>query len=100
MQTLSKPQLPKALRPDDECTHEAEGFTAICSYIVHDYGTADDSADVELIAVELDFGGSKCLSANIGHFSNEWVRIFTDSCREHCDRQETLRCADIKAGVR
>ena len=100
MQTLSKPQLPKALRPDDICTHEGEGFKAVCAYIVHSYATKDDSADVELLSVELDFGGRNTISANVGHFSNDWIRVFEDTCVEHCEREEALRLRDVKDGVR
>lgn len=97
---VAAPKLPTALRPDDTCTYEGEGYKAELSYVVHDYGTKDDSADVELLWIEMDFGGSKVWTGDPAYISNDLEQVFTEHCREHCDRQEALRLADLKAGVR
>lgn len=85
------PTLPKALRADDECTVEGEDCKFICSYVVHDYGSAEEASSVEVIAVELDFGGRNTISADVGHFSNDLLQVLEDECQEHCDKQENAR---------
>ena len=94
MQTLIKPQLPKALRPDDTYTHEDAGCTLLADYVIHSYGSADDAPQVEVISLVADFGGREQVTVPLHCLSGKRLNELEALIADEVESVERVKYAD------
>lgn len=80
-------KLPTPMRYDGEYTVELEDCAVECWYIVHDYGNADDQAEVEILAINVSLGGA-FESISLRSLSAERLRVLEDEVRAHVETSE------------
>lgn len=94
MQTLAKPQLPTALRPDDTYTYEDAVCTLLCDYVVHRYGSDEEAPEVEIISILADFGGRDQVNVPLSSISGFRLLELEAMVADEVDHGERAKGAD------
>jgi hypothetical protein len=90
------PKLPRALRPDDTYTYEDAGCTLLADYVIHSYGTRDDAPDVEVIALQADFGGRDWVAVPLNAISGRRLNDLEELIREEVEVNHRASAEDAR----